>query len=109
MPRPISLRQKQSQFTHMVALLILQAEVLGFECTLAEAYRHPSRKGGHKTSLHRKRLAVDVNLFRNGKYLKRTEEHRELGVYWESIGGSWGGRFTPQDGNHYSLAYRGMR
>jgi len=30
-----------------------------------------------------------------------------LGEYWESIGGSWGGRFG--DGNHYSLKYKGRR
>jgi hypothetical protein len=28
-------------------------------------------------------------------------------VFWESIGGSWGGRFN--DGNHYSLEHRGMK
>jgi len=30
-----------------------------------------------------------------------------LGLYWESIGGSWGGRFG--DGNHFSLEHEGRR
>ena len=34
-------------------------------------------------------------------------ETNELGEYWESIGGSWGGRFN--DGNHYSLEHNGVK
>jgi hypothetical protein len=60
-------------------------------------------------SLHRIRLAVDLNLFKDGKYLKDTDDHQELGEYWESIGGFWGGRFRNADGNHYSLEHNGMR
>lgn len=59
------------------------------------------------SSNHYNKLAIDLNLFKNGKYLDKTEDHRELGEYWESIGGAWGGRFG--DGNHYSLEYNGMK
>jgi hypothetical protein len=103
----MTLRQKQSKFAHMVALLLLQAEQLGFEVTLGDAYRDPRCPYGHKNSLHRKRLAIDLNLFMGGKYLTTTAAHEPLGIYWESIGGSWGGRFG--DGNHYSLEHRGVR
>jgi len=88
----------------MVALLILHAEQLGFEITLGDAY---ATTGHMKESLHYKRLAIDLNLFKDGKYLEKTEDHQPLGEYWESIGGSWGGRF--KDGNHYSLAYGGKK
>jgi len=44
-------------------------------------------------------MAVDLNLFKDCVYLAETEHHRELGEWWESIGGIWGGRF--EDGNHY--------
>lgn len=97
----MTLREKQSKFSHMVALLLLQAEQLGFEVTLGEAWRPGDRRN------HGRRLAIDLNLFRDGKYLRTTEAHEPLGIYWESISGCWGGRFG--DGNHYSLEHRGVK
>lgn len=101
------LGDKQQRFTRMIADLIIFAYNQGYTLSFGDAYRDPRCPYGHRNSLHRSRLAVDFNLFRNGKYLKKTEDHRELGEYWESIGGSWGGRFG--DGNHYSLAHNGMK
>ena len=103
----MNLSEKQSNFTHMVALLILHAEQLGFKLTFGDAYRSPKVEYGHKNSLHRKRLAVDFNLFKGGRYLTATNDYLPLGEYWESIGGSWGGRFD--DGNHFSLEHGGIR
>jgi len=51
-----------------------------------------------------KRLAIDLNLFKDGEYLTDTEDHRFLGEFWESLGGTWGGRWD--DGNHYSWGER---
>lgn len=94
----MTLGQKQRKFTKMVALLILYAYELGYELSFGDAYA----KTGHiEGSFHYKRLAVDLNLFKNGRYLTSTKSHEPLGLFWESLGGSWGGRF--QDGNHYSL------
>ncbi|HAO1973206.1 TPA: M15 family peptidase, partial [Escherichia coli] len=31
------------------------------------------------------------------------------GEYWESIGGTWGGRFSRADGNHFSLEHNGVK
>lgn len=103
----MSLRQKQSKFVRMVALLILYAYEQGYELTFGDAYRDLRCDYGHPASLHRSRLAIDLNLFRDGEYLQKTEDHRLLGEFWESIGGSWGGRF--KDGNHYSLAHEGRK
>ena len=58
-----------------------------------------------------------LNLFREGKMLTSTEDHRPLGEWWESQGGSWGGRFQESapgkgdgnDGNHYSSEHNGCR
>ena len=109
-----SLGQKQRRFVRMVADLILFAYRSGYELSFAEAYRPPdvaelyARQGrGIRNSLHCERLAVDFNLFRDGQYLDSTEAHRPLGEYWESIGGTWGGRFN--DGGHYSLAHGGRK
>jgi len=82
----------------MVALLILVADAKGYELTFGDAWA----KTGHKSkSYHYTRLAIDLNLFKDGVYLTQTEDHKELGEFWESIGGTWGGRW--KDGNHYSL------
>lgn len=113
----MTLGAKQRRFTRMIALLIEYAYQQGYELTFGDAYRDPRVHGavGEKksyssaNSLHKERLAVDFNLFRDGKYLTRTEDHRPLGEYWESIGGTWGGRFSSPDGNHYSLEHGGRK
>lgn len=110
----MSLGEKQRRFTRMIADLIVYAYKNGYELTWGEAYRTPeqaainAQKGtGITNSLHCDRLAVDFNLFKDGKYLTSTEDHLPLGEFWESIGGTWGGRFN--DGNHYSLAHNGRK
>lgn len=111
----MTLRQKQSFFVELIAILIAEANRKGYELTFGEAYRSPeealrlSKLGkGIKNSNHTIRLAVDFNLFRDGKYLSSTESHRELGEYWESLNPlcKWGGRFG--DGNHYSFEHNGV-
>ncbi len=110
----MTLRNKQVEFSRMVSRLISKAFELGYEVTLGDAYRDPRLHGevgtkmgyGHSRSCHKLRLAIDLNLFKDGKFLTTTEGHRELGEWWESIGGTWGGRFD--DANHYSLAHEGM-
>ena len=98
------MREKQSRFVKMVAELIRYAYGDGYELTFGDAY---ARSGHKPNSLHYDRLAVDLNLFRDGVFLFRSEDHKPLGEFWESIGGSWGGRFG--DGNHYSLEHHGRR
>lgn len=111
----MTLRQQQSQFAVMAARLILHAESLGYEVTLGDAFRDPRLHGemgvrrgyGAPNSFHKQRLAIDLNLFKNGRYLAGTEAHRPLGEWWEQNGGTWGGRFKNPDGNHYSLGKGG--
>lgn len=91
---------RQSQFSKKAALLILKAHEMGYIVSLGDAFRDPRCPYGSKSSKHRSRLAIDLNLFdRNGNYLSNTEDHKELGEWWEGQGGIWGGRF--EDGNHY--------
>ena len=111
----MTLGDKQRQFSRMIAELIITAYSMGYEITLGDAYRDPrvfgklgERKGyGRSTSLHKQRLAIDLNLFKDGRYLTTTADHAPIGEVWESMGGSWGGRYD--DGNHYSFAHEGMR
>lgn len=99
----------------MVARLIQFAYSNGYEMTIGDGYRDPRLHGalgvkigyGAANSCHKIRLALDLNLFRDGKYLTSTEDYRPLGEFWESIGGTWGGRFA--DGNHFSLEHDGRK
>lgn len=110
-----TLGQKQRRFTAMVAKLIEWAYDNGYELTFGDAYRDPRLHGemgvkkgyGATNSCHKLRLAIDLNLFQGGSYLSSTEDHLPMGEYWESIGGTWGGRF--QDGNHYALSHGGFK
>jgi len=110
-----TLGQKQRRFTRLVGLLIEYAYQEGYELTFGDTYRDPRVHGavGEKKSyssagsLHKERLAVDFNLFKDGQYLTRSEDYKPLGEYWESLGGSWGGRFN--DGNHFSLEHGGRK
>lgn len=111
----MTLGQKQRKLVLMVAKLIEFAYANGYELTLGDAYRDPrlhgavGKKVGYSSanSLHKERLAIDLNLFKGGEYLTKTEDYKPLGEFWESIGGSWGGRFN--DGNHFSLEHNGRK
>ncbi|MDY4387759.1 M15 family metallopeptidase [Pectobacterium aroidearum] len=113
----MKLLDKQQLFAQMLAKLILWADTQGYELTYGEAYRTPEQAKlnaqsgkGIANSLHTQRLAVDLNLFINDVYKTRTEDYLPLGEYWESLGGSWGGRFKSRpDGNHFSLEHNGVR
>lgn len=113
----MSLRDVQSEFAALVPRLIDHALDLGYDVTLGDAYRDPRVFGqlgvqqgyGHRSSGHKLRLAIDINLFMAGKYLDGSEAHRTLGEWWEQQHhlARWGGRF--QDGNHYSFEYEGVK
>jgi len=99
----MSLNEKQSQFAQNLPRLIDRAYQLGFRVTLGDAFRDPRVDYGHPDSKHKKRLAIDLNLFRKSGttwvYCTNTSDHEELGAYWVTLGGIWGGSWD--DGNHY--------
>jgi hypothetical protein len=107
----------QFEFSQLVPKLIYKAADLGFEVSLGDTYRDPRVHGalgvklgyGHKNSAHKRRLAIDLNLFKHGIFMAATEDHRELGEWWEKQHplARWGGRFA--DGNHYSFEYEGTK
>lgn len=115
----MTLGEKQRLFTRLVANLIEYAYQNGYEITLGEAYRTPEQAAlnakagrGIANSLHGMRLAIDLNLFKNGVWLTASEDHKPLGDYWKSLHPSccWGGDFKPNaDGNHYSIEYGGIK
>lgn len=96
----MTLRQKQSKFAKMLILLFAYIDLMGYEYTLGDAARIDKR--GHcKNSKHYRRLAIDINLFKNGRYLQKTSDHKQIGAFWKFISGTWGGDFKHPDGNHY--------
>ena len=103
----MSLGKHQEKFSRMVPRLLDKAHELGYEVRLGHCMRCRDCPTGRKTSLHKDKLAIDINLFKDGVYLRQTSDHQELGEYWESVGGTWGGRFN--DGNHYSLEWQGRK
>ncbi len=108
---------KQRQFTLCIALLIQYAYEKGYELTFGDAYRDPRSHGelgekgvyGRVMSNHKRRLAVDFNLFKDGVWQTETEDFKELGTYWETLNvmAVWGGQFN--DGNHFSFEHEGYR
>lgn len=112
----MTLREKQSAFVVLVGALIAEAARRGYALTFGECYRSPEEAArlakagkGIAESLHTQRLAIDLNLFKDGVYLSSTESHRPLGEWWEAQHPlcRWGGRFG--DGNHYSLTHAGRK
>jgi len=96
----MSLRDRQSKFVEAVGKLICYAYSLGYELTFGDTY--PGKSQHKKGSFHEKGLAIDINLFKDDIYLRSTEAHTQLGTYWKQLGGTWGGDFSDEDGNHYS-------
>ena len=107
-----TLNKKQSVFLQNVAKLITWAEANGFTLTGGELYRTDEqqdiyvRSGKSKTkrSKHQDRLAIDLNLFIDGKYITDTALYKPLAEYWKSLnsnnicGYDWG-----WDGGHFEM------
>lgn len=110
------------QFTFSINLAKLIQEIYKWDhtCSMGECWRTPEmaaiyakRGTGIKDSQHCKKLAADLNLFKDGVLLSDTESHRHFGVYWKSLnpqnrwGGDWDGdgEVDPgdNDGNHYEM------
>jgi hypothetical protein len=113
----MTLGQQQRLFSRLIAEHTLWLYGKGYECTEGDAYRSPRvfgkagiKKGyGRKNSNHKRRLAKDINLFKDEKWLTRTEDHAISGARWEARHPlcRWGGHYD--DGNHYSMEYKGFQ
>lgn len=107
----------QEKFSRMYPLLILYAQYHGYEIRTGDAFRDPRLHGefgekkayGHAFSCHKQKLAIDLNLTKDGVYLEGAEAqeaHTRLHDFWDLLGGS---ERIKHDMNHYSLAYGGYR
>ena len=108
----MTLRQKQSVFLSNVAKLISWAFENGYELTGGELFRTAEQQAIHlankvtkaKRSRHQDRLAIDLNLFIDGKYIRTREPFKPLAEKWKSLhpdnvaGYDWG-----WDANHFEM------
>ena len=116
MEKLTSLGEAQRLFPVLLTRLLLHIYEQGYEVTLGDAYRDPRAFGsqgqagpyGERKSAHKQRLAIDLNLFKDGDYLPHTESHSQFGAFWKTLHPEcvWGGAFG--DGNHYSLRFQGI-
>lgn len=114
-----TLLELQQALPPLVAKLIEFAYGHGYKLTFGETYRTPEQAAlnakhgkGISHSLHTQRLAIDVLAFKEGNYLTKSEQYKELGDYWKTLhpAAAWGGDFhSLPDGNHFSLSYGGYK
>ena len=107
----MTLHEQQSAFARDVSYLIqyIIADPK-YSVTLGESWRskeqaqlYAKQGKGIVNSLHCERLAIDLNLFREGVYLTDTKDYEWIGMWWEKLDkqNRWGGRFKRADGNHF--------
>ena len=101
--------REQSVFLLHVCELVKKAGELGFSASAGELYRTPEQQALHvrngrsttMASQHLKRLAIDLNFFRDGAdgrpmLISDVESLRPIGQYWEGLDSAnrWGGNWT---------------
>ena len=123
----MTLRQAQSKFAWMLGRLLVKSEALKTPVAILELYRSLETQRAYvarkvsKTlnSKHLDGLAVDLlflsDIEDDGKMNYSPEKYKELGLFWESLGGRWGGRFGDNpatekiegwDAGHFELDIR---
>ena len=113
----MSLSQSQREFALDIAHLIFHIYEMGYECTFGDAFRDPRSHGkmgepgpyGNINSNHKRRLAVDLNLFKDGQYLTDGEAHRPFAEYWEGLRPENRSGIRYNDANHYERVHDGWR
>lgn len=100
----MALVTEQAAFLQDAAKLVVYATEQGWTVTAGELFRTAEQQaiyvktGRSKTnnSLHLKRLAIDLNFFRDGKLVYDVDALRPIGQFWESLSpkNSWGGNWN---------------
>jgi D-alanyl-D-alanine carboxypeptidase len=112
----LTLHNLQTLHVRLLSQLIAFVYSQGFELTWGEAFRTAQQAQwdaaagtGIAQSVHCSRLAVDLQLFKEGTYLTNAEDYKFAGEYWKSLHPlcRWGGDFARVDADHFSLEYEG--
>lgn len=113
---PLTLGQRQELFMWGLTQLLVWLHAEGYKVRGGELQRDPRiaklndvNGTGISNSLHIDKLAIDLNIFRNGQFLADTADHAPIGAMWKTLHPlfAWGGDFSKPDGNHYSCRYAG--
>lgn len=90
-------------FLYKIASLLTKAKDLSIPLICFTFYRSQSEqdkmveegKSFTRHGKHTKWLAMDFVIYENGKCIWENDfRYNILGVYWESLGGTWGGRWN---------------
>ena len=111
----MTLGEKQELFAELMAQHIVWLMIKGYRIRCGDFF---AREGHRAGSNHYEKLAADLNLTKDGKYLEDSIDHLASGTMWESRhelcrwGGNWDkddhpGEPGEDDGNHYSLIHNG--
>lgn len=99
----MTLGQNQEAFSRDFEKLLVYLHTNGYSVRIGEAERTQAqqeiyiRQGKSKTnnSMHLKRCAVDLHIFKSGQWLQSKTELQSIGDYWEALSkeNRWGGNF----------------
>jgi hypothetical protein len=109
----MTLGEKQEKFSKMVMLLLIHIHALGYSVRGGHWFRCDDCYVGAKNSVHKLKLALDINLsispahgerprYLTGRDAERA--HNLIHNYWDSIGGA---PRIKNDLNHYSVMHNG--
>lgn len=113
----MSLNAKQIEFTKCMAEFQVWCFEHGYQIIEAESYRprwvaeeYARRGKGIKNSVHTKKLARDLFLFKDGTITWDTDDYAALGEEWKRRHplARWGGDFRNRDAVHFSFEHNGV-
>lgn len=115
----MSLNRKQARFTYKIAQLIcwaneeLHVQLIGAELfrTKEQAEIYKEQGKGILNSVHRKKLALDMFVYKNGTISWDIEDYRPIGEKWKTMDpdARWGGdMLNRRDSVHFSFIHNGV-
>jgi hypothetical protein len=114
----VTLGEKQRLFARLFGELLVWLYANGYECSIDEVLRTQAQAAANAAagagilhSLHLLHLAGDLNIFKDGVFLRTVEEIRPVGEHWKTLDPlcRWGGDFSRPDADHFSLEHEGVK
>jgi len=110
----MTLSQKQQYFGDMFTILLVWAKLKGYKFSIGEVFRPPEmqriyeeqKKTWTSYSRHQDKLAVDLFLYKNGRFSNSIADYRPLAKFWKMLDekNRWGGDWSTKDIYHFEYA-----